>query len=491
MPAKSSLVPDFLGQLVDGGRLRLDRVLGSGAYGVCYEAHSFDKEGPSTYAVKCLLKTGLDERQRIFQKRELKLHAVASAHPGVITLHRVFEEGDCVFLVMDLAEGDLFGMITERHVYLGRDALIRHVFCQIIDALEYCHLRGIYHRDLKPENILCVNSGGKVMLSDFGLATSDPVSRDFGCGSSYYMSPECYGGIFERLTAYATRQNDIWALGVILVNLTCGRNPWRQASHHDDTFRAFVKDPEFLPNILPVSYACNQILKRIFSLNPQTRISLPELRIAIRAVNRFTMTNEELRRAPEACKAAARAAWVDAQKATRRYQALVPAIVIEEQSPDLIAVVISVSGDEQEELTDGENIHPISSSAGSEHISASISGQFAAPPVLPVRSIAPYHSSAPGALASLQPLLSALSSGSTAADTSGPTTPEWDLNATAAAGLPEVADEFTLDAPVADKATPPKPVVTAKAVEGAAPPVKEAPVGSIRGVKDLLRKVRF
>lgn len=53
---------------------------------------------------------------------------------------------------MDLAEGDLFGMITEKHVYLGRDALIRHVFCQIIDALEHCHVRGIYHRDLKPES---------------------------------------------------------------------------------------------------------------------------------------------------------------------------------------------------------------------------------------------------------------------------------------------------------------------------------------------------
>jgi hypothetical protein len=82
MPSKSSLVPDFLGQLVDGGRLRLDRVLGSGAYGVCYEGRSFDKEGPTLYAVKCLLKTGLDERQRMFQRRELELHKIASAHPG-------------------------------------------------------------------------------------------------------------------------------------------------------------------------------------------------------------------------------------------------------------------------------------------------------------------------------------------------------------------------------------------------------------------------
>ena len=343
------------------------------------------------------------------------------------------------------------------------------------------------------------------MLSDFGLATSDPVSRDFGCGSSYYMSPgkspsclvgiiinhipaECYGGIFERVTAYATRQNDIWALGVILVNLTCGRNPWRQASPNDDTFRAFVKDPEFLPSILPVSYSCNQILKRIFTMNPQTRISLPELRTAIRAVNRFTMTNEELRRAPEACKAAARAAWCDAQKAAKRHNA-VPAIVIEEHSPYPVAVVLSVSLDEQEELTDDEGIHPFSSSAGSEHISVSTSGQVAAEPVSSVRSIAPYHSSAPGALDSLHPL-SAVSSGSTAADSSGPTTPEWNPNAAAAVGLPEVSDEFALDAPAGAQTAVPKTVAATKAVDGNAP-AKEAPASSIRGVKDLLRKVRF
>lgn len=274
-------------------------------------------------------------------------------------------------------------------------------------------------------------------------------------------------------------------MGVILVNLTCGRNPWRQASPNDDTFRAFVKDCEFLPQILPVSYACNQILKRIFTINPQARISLPELRTAVRAVTRFTMTNEELRRAPEACKAAARAAWSDAQKAAKRHNVVVPAIIVEEHVPHTVAIVVSVSIDEHQELTDGEGIHPTSSSAGSEHISVSISGQFAAPPVPSVRSIAPYHSSAPGALDSLH-ALSVVSSSSTAADSSGPTTPEWDLNTAAAAagGLPEVTDEFALDTPETVKATPPKMVVPDA-------PIKEVPVGTMRGVKDLLRKVRF
>jgi serine/threonine protein kinase len=64
--------------------------------------------------------------------------------------------------------------------YLGRDDLIRAVFLQIIDAVSYCHSNGIYHRDLKPENILVTLSGEKVCIADFGLATSERISADFG-----------------------------------------------------------------------------------------------------------------------------------------------------------------------------------------------------------------------------------------------------------------------------------------------------------------------
>lgn len=84
MPIKSSLVPDFLGQTLNGGRLRLERVLGAGAYGVCYAAQSLDKGGPKEFAVKALLKTGLDEHQQMFQRRECELHGQASPHPGIL-----------------------------------------------------------------------------------------------------------------------------------------------------------------------------------------------------------------------------------------------------------------------------------------------------------------------------------------------------------------------------------------------------------------------
>lgn len=91
-----------------------------------------------------------------------------------------------------------------------------------------------------------------------------------------------------RRPYYLSAPNDVWSLGVILVNLTCGRNPWKQASVEDSTYRAFASNPEFLKTILPLTDDLNAILCRIFEQNPEHRISLPELRNRILACPRFT-----------------------------------------------------------------------------------------------------------------------------------------------------------------------------------------------------------
>lgn len=288
------------GKRIDGGRIELLSVLGSGAYGVVYLAVDTNSppEQPTWYAVKCLTKEGLDSRQRKFQRREIALHQLASAHPSIVTMHRVLEEADWIFVILDFCpDGDLFTAITEKQLYLGKDELIKSVFLQIVSAVEYCHELGIHHRDLKPENILCRNGGTKLLLADFGLATSEKTSDAFGCGSSFYMSPECQGGVYVKAAPYNTRANDVWALGVILVNLTCGRNPWKTATITDETFRAYLLDHEFLRNILPISLQLNDILKGIFTINPSDRMTVSELKRSVENIRTFTMTEDELRNA--------------------------------------------------------------------------------------------------------------------------------------------------------------------------------------------------
>ncbi|KAF1987226.1 kinase-like protein [Aulographum hederae CBS 113979] len=277
---------DRLGHIL-AGRLQLTGILGVGAYGVVYTA--LDLQTNTPYAVKALNKIGLEPRQRKFQQREIQLHYQASFHPNVVSLVKIMDSPDCTFVVIEYCpEGDLFSNITECGKYVGNDVLAKKIFLQILDSVEYCHSVGIYHRDLKPENILVTDHGMTVKLADFGLATTDSITSDYGCGSTFYMSPECQQSSPRPFSSYASAPNDVWSLGVILVNLTCGRNPWKRACFDDSTFRAYMRDRRFLQSILPLSSELNGILSRVFELDPSKRASIQELRDLIVNCSSFT-----------------------------------------------------------------------------------------------------------------------------------------------------------------------------------------------------------
>ena len=88
---------------------------------------------------------------------------------------------------------------------------------------------------------------------------------------------------------YSTRTSDVWSLGVILANVLTGRNPWRIASaSHDAGYAQYIEDgPKFLLSVLPISVEAAHLLARIFDPNPQTRVTIPQLRRAIVKVQTF------------------------------------------------------------------------------------------------------------------------------------------------------------------------------------------------------------
>ncbi|KAI9304454.1 kinase-like domain-containing protein [Cunninghamella echinulata] len=279
----------LLNTFIDKGQLQLVSILGIGAYGIVY--HGKHVHTKKSYAIKLLTNTKISHG-------EIAIHSHLSGHDHILTFEKVVYEQHLTFIVLEYSsQGDLFAAITHP-VYglVGNNDAIKYIFLQILDAVEYCHINGVAHRDLKPENILMFPHW-KIKLADFGLATTQSVSAEFGCGSTFYFSPECQSGMIRnnrRLKGYSTQQNDIWSLGVILINFAAGRNPWKQANMQDATFAAYVQKPKhFFKRILPgISDELDRILSRIFCLDPALRISLPELRILIQKCHSFTRQHQ-------------------------------------------------------------------------------------------------------------------------------------------------------------------------------------------------------
>ncbi|KAJ2391472.1 hypothetical protein GGI05_002934, partial [Coemansia sp. RSA 2603] len=224
-----------------GKQYKLLSVLGEGSYAVVYLARSSD-DG-AKYALKCLSKLGLSARQLALQRTELEIHASVCPHPHIVTLYSHFETRDWLFLVMERVAGpDLYDYITQHPAFNANQEERRFVeatrlFGQMIDAVAHIHALKAYHRDLKPENFI-LGADGNLKLTDFGLATRESLSTDFECGSKPYMSYENRNGglnpndptVYGPRDDYSPRLSDVWALGVLFLNLLFAQSPWTDPS---------------------------------------------------------------------------------------------------------------------------------------------------------------------------------------------------------------------------------------------------------------------
>ena len=197
MTVPSDSIPDMTGEALvwNKGCLRLVDRIGSGGLGVVYRAVEEWTADQKIYAVKVLLKADPCSIEGRCQTREIVTHQIVSDHPNIVTLHQVInrEHDKFLFLILDYCPGgDLYNTIISTGIFYQNDRLLKKLFLQILDAVQFVHDKGIFHRDLKPDNILINKDRTEIYLGDFGLATDDIKSRQFYCGSDQYMSP----GIF-------------------------------------------------------------------------------------------------------------------------------------------------------------------------------------------------------------------------------------------------------------------------------------------------------
>lgn len=266
--------------------------------------------------------------------REIALQLRVHDHANVVLIHEVVNISQlAVIIIMDyFPQGDLFHNIIDKQIFTlhqgNKQLMMKNVMLQLIDAVEFCASKLIFHCDLKPENIMVKYNPNyrrksmdpiidyneiQVVLIDFGLAMNSNVICCNACrGSLFYMAPERLTN-FNTLTIiknmidlsqyqqidsedelnlryFPTVAGDIWSLGVLFINIACLRNPWPMALFELGTvFRDYIikNKRSILLQILPISHQFNLVLDRIFQLNPNDRISLHSLRLAINDVDLF------------------------------------------------------------------------------------------------------------------------------------------------------------------------------------------------------------
>lgn len=98
---------------------------------------------------------------------------------------------------------------------------------------------------------------------------------------------------------YSPAHNDVWSLGVVMLNMLTGLCAWSTASMNDDHFRRYL-DPNtnHLRSMLPISREADVLLRRALCVNPWRRISLAQLKKDIMGVKTFFMTDVEIALAP-------------------------------------------------------------------------------------------------------------------------------------------------------------------------------------------------
>ena len=226
-------------------RYQILRKIASGGMGDVYEA--LDPQLDRRVALKVLPAEIAKDPGRLQRFLREARAASSLAHPSVIQIHEIAQEGEIHFISMEYVEGEtLESRLT--HGKLGIDESLQ-IALHVAAALQAAHDRGIVHRDIKPSNVMLTPSG-QVKILDFGLAkvqTSEAVppsevptrtSSGMILGTPHYMSPE------QTLGKDLDHRSDIFSFGVMLYEMISGRRPFSGEDFKAVLGQILYRDPE-------------------------------------------------------------------------------------------------------------------------------------------------------------------------------------------------------------------------------------------------------
>lgn len=257
------------------GRYRLRRQLGSGGFGVVWEA--YDEQLQRLVAVKQI---GGSARRHKRAQREA-LAAARLSHPNVTQLYELATDGNVTYLVSELVHGtDLAQLLDEEDV---SDRDVAKIGIAICEALQHAHGRGVVHRDVKPQNIMVLDrfsvDAGIAKLMDFGvarLAQAEPLTGTGDVvGTLAYMAPEQAAGQMAGSAA------DVYALALTLYEAWAAHNPVR-AEGAAETVRRIGRGLPSLGSLRPdLPPELTDAIDAALAVKPHARPGCEELKEAL------------------------------------------------------------------------------------------------------------------------------------------------------------------------------------------------------------------
>lgn len=215
-----------------GTQFQVVREIGRGGMGVVFLARDIALH--RLVAIKVLRHefTSSEEHRERF-RREARMTARLS-HSSIVPVHTFGEvRGDdggsdtapLVYIVMKYVHGESLAERMRRETALPA-AEVQRILRDLARALDSAHRDGVVHRDLKAENILLERTGGRAMLTDFGVAllrSLDPVRTDASraFGTPHYMSPEQAAGELD-----IDNRSDLYSVGVLGYYMLTGALPF-------------------------------------------------------------------------------------------------------------------------------------------------------------------------------------------------------------------------------------------------------------------------
>jgi tetratricopeptide (TPR) repeat protein len=225
----------MLGQTIS--HYRITQRLGAGGMGVVYKATDLTLE--RTVALKFLpQEVSVSEEDKQSLLREAR-SASALDHPNIGVIHGLEESEDQqLFIVMGYYEGETLAQKINRGMVSVRDSLDYAI--QVARGLSAAHAQNIVHRDIKPSNII-ITTGNVAKIVDFGLAravtTASATQSVSNTGTLPYMAPE------QILGEPIDQRVDVWALGVIIVQMLTGSHPFLRPNSSAMTFAILNQPP--------------------------------------------------------------------------------------------------------------------------------------------------------------------------------------------------------------------------------------------------------